>query len=122
ADPAGIAFFGRIIAFCHDAYEDLMRDRGVPLHELVTQGEIGLPLANASADFLRPLPHGADVTVEVRVAELREKGFTLEHTVIGPGGDPHARVKTVHVAISRATKRPIPLPERIAKALNEEAP
>lgn len=116
ADPAGIAFFGRLFTWCHDAYEELMREGGVPLHELV-QGDVGLPLANASADFLKALPHGAELTVEVRVAELKPKGFTLEHTVLGPDGEPCARVKTAHVAFSRATKRPVALPERVAALL-----
>jgi len=121
ADPAGIAFFGRIFDFCHDAYEELMRERGAPLHELVA-GDVGLPLANASAEFRKPLPHGAAVTVDVRVAELREKSFTLEHTVAGPDGEPCAHVKTVHVAVSRETKRAVPLPARVITALTQEAP
>lgn len=116
ADPAGIAFFGRIFGFCHDAYEELMRERGAPLHELVA-GDVGLPLASASAEFLRPLPHGAELTIEVRVAELAAKAFTLEHTVAGPGGEPCARVKTVHVAVSRQAKRAVPLPESVVRAL-----
>lgn len=116
ADPAGIAFFGRIFGFCHDAYEELMRERGAPLHELVA-GDVGLPLTNASAEFLRALPHGAELTVEVRVAELKAKAFTLEHTVVGPGGEPCARVKTVHVAVSRQAKRAVPLPESVVRAL-----
>jgi YbgC/YbaW family acyl-CoA thioester hydrolase len=121
ADPAGIAFFGRIFGFCHDAYEELMRERGAPLHELVA-GDVGLPLASASAEFLRPLPHGAELAVEVRVARVEAKAFTLEHTVVGPHGEPCARVKTVHVAVSRQSKRALPLPERITKILTEEAP
>lgn len=118
ADPAGIAFFGRLFTWCHDAYEELMREGGVPLHELVA-GDVGLPLASASAEFSRPLPHGAALTVEVRVAELKPKGFTLEHTVLGEGGEPCARLMTAHVAFSRAARRPVPLPERVTALLKD---
>ncbi len=117
ADPAGITFFGRIFTYCHDAYEELMREGGVPLHDL---GDLGLPLGHASADFVRPLPHGAELTVEIRVAELKAKTFTLEHTVLS-GGEPCARLKTVHIAISKTSKRSVPLPERITQLLSPEA-
>ena len=121
ADPAGIAFFARLFTWCHDAYEELMREGGVPLEQLVA-GDVGLPLAHASADFVRPLPLGAALTVEIQLGELKEKGFTLAHRLLAADGQECARVKTVHVAFSRQAKRPVPLPERVVALLQRLSP
>ena len=120
ADPAGIAFFARVFTWCHDAYEELMREGGAPLEQL-TRGDVGLPLKSASAEFHRPLPHGAALTIEVRLAEINPKGFTLEHTVLGEDGAPCARVTTVHVAFSKQAQRPVALPPAVAALFSPEA-
>jgi 1,4-dihydroxy-2-naphthoyl-CoA hydrolase len=116
ADPAGVAFFARYFVWCHDAYEALMRAGGCPLDALV-RGEIGLPLANAEAEFKRPLLHGDAFTVVVKVLELKEKAFVLEHEVLTADGQVSAKLKTVHVAIARATRKTVPLPEGVLAAL-----
>lgn len=116
ADPAGIAFFANVFRWCHDGYEELMRAGGVPLAKLVADG-VGLPLAHASADYVRPLPYDSELTIVIDVVEMKEKGFTLSHLVLGSDGQSAARVKTVHVSISRQTMRPVPVPEVVVTAL-----
>jgi 1,4-dihydroxy-2-naphthoyl-CoA hydrolase len=112
ADAAGIAFFARYFVWCHEAYEELMRAGGLPMSELVS-GDVILPLANATADFKSPSALDDVLTVVVKVAELKEKAFVLEHEVLGPKGQLCAHVKTVHVAFSRQARKSVALPEKV---------
>jgi YbgC/YbaW family acyl-CoA thioester hydrolase len=124
ADPAGIAFFGRIFHFGHDAYEEFMRQAGMPLEQWIAS-DVGLPLTQASAEFVRPLKAGAEFTVQIELAELKPKGFTLNHRIVDFTGETCARLKTSHVAISRTEGRAIALPEPLSKFLTaffEKAP
>jgi YbgC/YbaW family acyl-CoA thioester hydrolase len=117
ADPAGIVFFSRFFEYAHDAFETFMRAGGLPLEDVLAKREIGLPLGGASAEFKRPLRHGDAFTVVVKVKELREKVFVLEHTIEGPSGETCAIVTTTHVCISIADKRARALPQDLLAVL-----
>ena len=72
-------------------------------------------VAKAEVDYLVPIYEGGrfyDITLWVE--QIGNSSFTLGYEVIGDNGVVHAKVKTVQVAVSMATKKSRPLtdPER----------
>ncbi|MGE5152913.1 MAG: acyl-CoA thioesterase [Bdellovibrio bacteriovorus] len=95
-DAAGVLFFGHLFRHAHDAYEALMAAAGLPLQDLIRAG-ISLPIVHAEADFRTPMRQGDHIRVEVRVAEIRHRSFSLDYRFIHAHGDSCARARTVHV-------------------------
>lgn len=121
ADPAGLAFFANILTYCHTAYEELLLAGGAPLADLLKDGKLGLPLVHAEADFKAPLMYGAPIRVTVVVAELKERTFTLAHTITDDGGNTLATARTVHACIDRSIRKTTALPEVTRAALAAHA-
>jgi YbgC/YbaW family acyl-CoA thioester hydrolase len=117
-DPAGIVFFANIFVYCHEAFEELLRDVGMPLETIVASREQVLPLAHAEADFKSPFRFGVLVTTRVAVAEIGERSFRLEYEMADEKGQKLARAATVHVAVDPASGRSTALSPRLRAALS----
>lgn len=115
-DAAGVVFFARFFEWFHDAYVAWFASRGIDFTDVLSQGEWGLPLAHAEADFKAPLTFGAQVRVELERFTLSEQSLAIDYAVRGPMGT-HATGRTVHVFIDRKSFRPQPVPEAVRRAL-----
>jgi YbgC/YbaW family acyl-CoA thioester hydrolase len=118
-DPAGIVFFANIFVYCHEAFEELLRDVGLPLEAIIASREQVLPLARAEADFKRPFRAGVLVTVRARVASIGERSFRMEYEMVDESGAHLATAATVHVAVDPATGRSAGLSQRVRAALGK---
>jgi len=118
-DPAGIVFFANIFVYCHEAFEELLRDVGLPLEAIIASREQVLPLAHAEADFKRPFRAGVLVTVRARVAAIGERSFRMEYEMVDEVGAHLATAATVHVAVDPATGRSAALSQRVRAALGK---
>ncbi|MEW5850704.1 MAG: thioesterase family protein [Myxococcota bacterium] len=117
ADPAGIAFFAGVLTWCHVAYEELLQAADLPLARILAEGRWALPLVHAEADYRQPCRYGAEVKVEVVVAELGDRRFTLAYRVLGPEGACLATARTVHVVVDRGNGRPASIPDELRAVL-----
>jgi YbgC/YbaW family acyl-CoA thioester hydrolase len=115
-DRAGIAFFGRLFEYCHDAFEELLSAAG--LDGLLQARRVGLPLVHAEADFAAPLRMGDKLVVAVTVERLGRSSVTFGFALRGDGEDAvRARLRHVHAAVSLPDLTPCPLPAEVATAL-----
>ncbi len=114
-DAAGVLFFAHLFRHAHDAYEAFMAARGLLLHRIIAEGEWGLPLVHAEADYTRPLHHGDVVAVHLEVESMGERSFTLGYRFECKGAC-CATARTVHVAVDRSG-RAIGLPETVMEIL-----
>jgi 1,4-dihydroxy-2-naphthoyl-CoA hydrolase len=119
-DSAGVLFFGHLFRHAHDAYEEAMMRIGWPIDRLIRDGELGLPLVHAEADFLHRLRHGDSVRVSLALQALARKRFVLDYR-FWRGGELAATASTVHVAIDPRTGRSRPLPAELIEALGRLA-
>lgn len=80
-DPAGIVFNSRFFEiFDTSTWHMFAAALGVRPHELANAfGIIGIPLVDASANFLKPIRFGDTVEVTSRVSEFRRSSFDVEH-------------------------------------------
>ena len=80
-DPAGIVFNSRFFEF-FDTSSWLLFEAalGVKPHDLAGAfGIMGIPLVDASANFLRPVKFGDAIEMASRVSEFRRSSFDVEH-------------------------------------------
>ena len=120
-DAAGIVFFARYLAICHEAYEEALAAAGVPLGTFFSDHGVIVPIAKSECSYLRPLVCGDRVRVEVSPRRLSENSFALEFVLwklAAPGsaaGDKRAAVaRTEHVCVSSAARERLPLPSALA--------
>jgi YbgC/YbaW family acyl-CoA thioester hydrolase len=118
-DPAGIVFFANIFVYCHEAFEEMLRDAGLPLEAIIASREQVLRLVHADADFERPLRVGVLVTIRTSVASVGERSFRMQYEMFDEAGAHLASAATVHVAVDPASGKSAVLSRRIRAALEK---
>ena len=86
------------------------------LHELglapTNPGDIGMIIAEASCRFKSPLRLREQVTIRVRVSQMRRSSFTFVYRMEGGDGRLAALARTVQVCYDYDEERPVPIPAR----------
>jgi 4-hydroxybenzoyl-CoA thioesterase len=81
-DPAGIAFYPNFYRWFDEAIHALMIEIGWSWRRTADEyGWLGLPCAEASARFLRPVTHGQTVRVESQVLRFEPRRIVFSHRV-----------------------------------------
>ena len=112
-DAAGVLFYGRIYDYCHQAYEELIESAGIGRAHYFSKAEYLVPIVHSEADYRTPILHGERVSIAIDVTRVGRASFRLRYRVRGPAGDLRVEVTTVHAFASRATMKPIPIPEAL---------
>jgi len=99
-DPAGILFYANIFRVCHAAYEELMSSLGLA-EDYWHNDEFVTPIINSSANYLKPLKYGDEVSIGVAVTDLRDSSFELSYNCKNQRNELCANVKTVHVFVDK---------------------
>ena len=119
-DRAGIAFFGCVFSYCHEAYEELLNAIGYPLVDIFDAEGWGMPLVHAKSDFQHPMRMGEVLRIAVHVARLGDSSITLRFEVFGDvDGRPRAQVEHVHACIDLASFQTRSIPDRLRQAFSE---
>ena len=86
-DPAGIVFNSRFFEiFDTNTWQMFEAALGVKPHELAGAfGIMGIPLVDASANFLKPMKFGDVIEMASRVSEFRRSSFDVEHRLLVNG-------------------------------------
>ena len=115
-DAAGVVFFARTLALCHEAYEEALAQAGLDLKQFLGNADVIVPIAKSEAEYLRPLHCGDRLKISVTPSRLSPASFAVafEITKVGPTDKLAARVRTEHVATSLAQRARIPLPPALA--------
>ncbi len=123
-DAAGVVFFARYLAMCHEAYEEALAVAGLPLARFFADTGLVVPIARSEASYLRPLECGDRLRIEVSPTRLGEHSFALAFTLwkIVPAADPAvantekraAVARTEHVCIDARSRERRPLPDVLA--------
>ena len=111
-DAAGVVFFARTLAICHEAYEASLAAAGVELNDLLGANGIVVPISRSEADYKRPLRPGDKLRVSVTPELISPNSFALrfEVTKLGPPAKLAAAVRTEHVCTAPAKRERAPLP------------
>ena len=117
-DPAGILFFGEIFSIAHSAFEDFLSDIGIA-GEYFALKINAFPIISASAQYLKPLKHNDEITVDISLKEIGTTSFQLLFQVYNTSYEISAEVNIAHVCVNAKTFRKSPLTKRIKTVLEE---
>ncbi len=111
-DAAGVVFFARTLALCHEAYEESLLVAGLPLRDLLGSAGIAVPISKSEADYFRPLRVGDKVHIRVTPESLSENSFAVRYEIVKLGTVEKlaARARTEHVCASMTKQERAPLP------------
>jgi YbgC/YbaW family acyl-CoA thioester hydrolase len=120
-DPGGIVYTPRVTYFVIEAVHDFLAHvlGGPGVRELFAMGI--LPPARAlSIEFLVPMIWDEVIDIEVSCEELKTTSFTF--LVVGrkSSGEVAFRATFTQVCVSPESKRPVPIPEPLRRALRGE--
>ncbi len=127
ADPAGIAYYPRILDLCHRAFERFFAEAvGEPYAETFLRRGIGFPTVALASEFRAPMRFGdaVDVDVDIGKVSTRSVEFVYRFTRAGDGVR-CATVRNTTVAVDRASFQAVAIPERyrrVFEAHREPAP
>ncbi len=115
-DAAGVVFFARTLAICHEAYEEAIASAGIDLRNLLGAADVIVPIAKSEAEYLRPLRVGDKVRIPVVPAALSANAFAIRFEIVklGPPEKVAARVRTEHVCTSLAKRERVAMPAAVA--------
>jgi len=117
-DAAGIIFFANQFKIVHDAYEDLLETFGWSFETMLKGTDYFLPIVHAESDYKAPVLVGDKIVIAIKVGHIGETSFSFEYT-LKRGKTLVGTAKTVHVTINQKTRKKIPLPTALRRALSK---
>jgi 1,4-dihydroxy-2-naphthoyl-CoA hydrolase len=116
-DAAGVMFFVNYFRVAHTAYEAFLKSIGCGLDYIIRQSDFLILIAHAEADYLRAFQLGDVITIELKVDRIGQSSFDITTIIKDDQGRVGAKVKTIHVAVSKQTAEKIALPEKVRAGL-----
>ncbi len=116
-DAAGLLFFANQFVLVHDAYETLLHKLGFSFEVMLKKRGYFLPIVHAESDYKAHLFVGDEITISVKVAHIGTTSFIFTYEIHNKKNVLVGTAKTVHVTISKKTKKKITLPKDFRAAL-----
>ena len=120
-DAAGILFFANYFKLAHEAYESFMDSLDFGLKYVIDRSDVLILIAHAESDYKSSLRLGDEYELSIRVEKLGKTSFVLGYEFTNGNGDVAAALKTVHVAVSKETEKPVALPSALRDRLAKHA-
>lgn len=116
-DQQGVVFNAWYLVWFDEAFTAWMRHVGLPYDQLLAQG-IDVQNVHAELDYRDGVRWGDEVRVEVAVARIGGKSFTLAYTV-RRGQDVCVEGAIVYAVIAAGGSGAVPIPEGLRAVLEE---
>lgn len=117
-DMAGILYFAKQFRFAHDALEDFVHSFGYNFKNVFELNDFVFVIRHVEADYLLPVTLGDKLEIHVSIENIGTSSFTVKYDIyrdeilVG-------MAKTVHVTLTRTTRKKIPIPQEFKKHLEE---
>jgi 4-hydroxybenzoyl-CoA thioesterase len=117
SDPAGIAYYPRILDFCHRAFEAFFAASAAESYAFAfMKNNLGFPTVAIDAQFKAPMRYGDRIRLKMNVGALSAKSVTFVYEFRRIDGTLCAVIRNTTVAIDRLTFKSVPIPERYRSA------
>jgi len=119
-DPAGYVFFPRFFEMFQAAVEDWFNNGlEVDYAKQILEYGVGLPTAHTECDFSKPCKLGENIEISLSVEKVGNSSVTVQF--IGRvNGDDRLHARSVLVAITTTTGRPVPISNTLRSKLLED--
>lgn len=118
-DAAGLLFFANQFKMAHDCYQALLESGELGFSRILAELDYLLPIVHAEADFNSPMHVGQSLAVEARAVRIGKTSFTLAYSLKDGRGTEVGTVQTVHVCMSKATRKSMTLPDDLRELLTQ---
>jgi 1,4-dihydroxy-2-naphthoyl-CoA hydrolase len=115
-DAAGLLFFANSFKLAHNVYESFLGSIGFSLRHVIESTDYLLPIVHAEADFRSPLKLGDRFSISLK-SKVQTHSFVLTAYFTGPDNVVAGEVRTVHVSVSKATGKKVPLAKDLKDGL-----
>ncbi|MCB0340967.1 MAG: acyl-CoA thioesterase [Pseudobdellovibrionaceae bacterium] len=116
ADPAGILFFGQAFFIAHQTIEEFVNHLGIEWKDWFQNGQWGVPIRHAEADFKRPLFPGHKYLAQLQIENLGNSSIRFQVKFFD-GDSVCAHLILSHVFTDVNTLKSRPIPEDLRKLL-----
>ncbi|MEM6463118.1 MAG: acyl-CoA thioesterase [Pseudomonadota bacterium] len=119
-DPAGIAFYPRLIEHVNGVVEDWFDGPlGYSFHTMHDLANKGIPTVAISVNFMRPAGLGQMIDWRLQVKALKRSSLTLAVRASGPDGEDilHAEPTVVHTDFARDPPKSEPFPQALREKI-----
>ena len=117
-DPAGILFFGEIFPIAHSALEDFLNSIGAA-EEYFGLKTYAFPIVSANANYMKPLKHNEEITIDMSVKEVGKSSFQLSYQIYNTRYELAADVTITHACVKTKTFKKAPLTQHMKAILQE---
>ncbi|HIK36797.1 MAG: acyl-CoA thioesterase [Geminocystis sp.] len=117
-DAAGVVYFASLLAICHEAYEEMLRQAGIKLDYFFGNENLAIPIIHAEIDFFKPLFVGDLITIKTRFNRVSEKVFEIKYFV-EKETEEVAVALTRHIGIQPQTRETVKIPDFILEIGNK---
>lgn len=116
-DPAGIAFYPKLLEFANDLVEGWYAAMGVPFPVLIGELGIGVPTVALAARFTKPCRYGEALEGRLAPRAIGERSCQIDVSLVGPEGDVRAAFDITLVCVERDAVASRAWPEDLAAAM-----
>ena len=116
-DGAGVVYFSQFLQMCHEAYESWLMAERLSLQNIISAGDLALPLVHAGIDFFAPAHCGDRLLVKLTITQASAHRFCCDYEISqAESSQLLARAQTHHVCIALPERKkcPLPLPWQMA--------
>jgi 4-hydroxybenzoyl-CoA thioesterase len=111
ADAAGIAYYPRILDYCHRAFERFFAEAvGEPYARVYLVNNIGFPTVGLEASFKAPMRFGDAMTAAVSIDKFSERSVSFRYEFRRADGTLCAVITNAAVAVDRVSFKPVAIP------------
>ena len=116
-DQMGVVHHSVYPVWFEAARTALSRAVGLPYREWETRGVL-LMVSELTCRYRRPARYDEEVTIWVRVADVASRRVVFAYRVENARGDVLAEGESRHLAVERASGRPLLLPQQLRDSLS----
>jgi 4-hydroxybenzoyl-CoA thioesterase len=117
-DPAGMAFYPRLLEMFNNLVEDwCSAGLNFSFDDIVIQRGWGLPTVHLEADFIAPCRLGEVLTAKLFVRSVGTSSISADIVLCGPDQTDRVRGKVVLVLMNRQARRAMPLPDALRSSI-----
>jgi len=116
-DASGLIYFAHLPRMAHVAFETYLETEGLGVAGILAAEDFLLPIVHVEADYRAAIRLGDRLTIALTSGRAGHTSISLSFRFLNADGKEVATVRSVHVSIDFKTRKKIPVPDRLRRAL-----
>jgi len=118
-DATGVLYFADQFKIALEAFEAFLMASGLSLKGILADSDFLIPIVHAESDYFAPLTVGDEIDIALTIPHVGTSSFTCSYELFDSSRKIIVgKTSLVHVAMSRKTKKSIPIPNELKKIIS----